>query len=60
MMRDARINQIGEGANEVLTFVYRVGGDARAWHGVQGNLRHDDEPTREQGFAKRGRPASIG
>jgi len=38
MMRDARINQIGEGANEVLTSFIALVGMARTWHGVQGKF----------------------
>ena len=30
MMRDARINQIGEGANDVLAFVHCRGGNQAA------------------------------
>ena len=52
MMRDARINQIGEGANEVLTsFVALVG---MRGPGMEFKEIYDTmvKPTREQGFAK--------
>ena len=53
MMRDARINQIGEGANEAAHFVYRTGGHARTGDGIQGDLRNTMmKPTRERGIAK--------
>src|SRR5437764_6116834 len=49
MMRDARINQIGEGANEVLkAFIAVVGlrGVGEALKGILGALRH---PIKEMG-----------
>ena len=52
MMRDARINQIGEGANEVLTsFVALVGmrGPGMEFKEIYDTMM---KPTREQGFAK--------
>src|SRR6266480_3738361 len=52
MMRDARINQIGEGANEVLTsFVALVG---MRGPGMEFKEIYDTmiKPTRERGFAK--------
>ncbi len=52
MMRDARINQIGEGANEVLTsFIALVG---MRGPGMEFKEIYDTmvKPTREQGFAK--------
>ena len=39
MMRDARINTIGEGANEVLKAFIALVGDARHRRGVQGDAR---------------------
>ena len=52
MMRDARINQIGEGANEVLTsFIALVG---MRGPGMEFKEIYDTmiKPTRERGFAK--------
>ncbi len=52
MMRDARINQIGEGANEVLTsFVALVGmrGPGMEFKEIYDTML---KPTRERGFAK--------
>jgi alkylation response protein AidB-like acyl-CoA dehydrogenase len=52
MMRDARINQIGEGANEVLTsFVALVGmrGPGMEFKEIYDTMMR---PTRERGFAK--------
>ena len=52
MMRDARINQIGEGANEVLTsFVALVGmrGPGMEFKEIYDTMM---KPTRERGFAK--------
>lgn len=52
MMRDARINQIGEGANEVLTsFVALVGmrGPGMEFKEIYDTMT---KPTRERGFAK--------
>src|SRR5438876_917961 len=52
MMRDARINQIGEGANEVLTsFIALVG---MRGPGMECREIYDTmmKPTRERGFAK--------
>jgi alkylation response protein AidB-like acyl-CoA dehydrogenase len=52
MMRDARINQIGEGANEVLTsFIALVG---MRGPGMEFKEIYDTmiRPTRERGFAK--------
>ena len=52
MMRDARINQIGEGANEVLTsFIALVGmrGPGMEFKEIYDTMM---KPTREQGFAK--------
>jgi acyl-CoA dehydrogenase family member 9 len=52
MMRDARINQIGEGANEVLTsFVALVGmrGPGMEFKEIYDTLM---KPTRERGFVK--------
>ncbi|HZR06198.1 MAG TPA: acyl-CoA dehydrogenase family protein [Candidatus Udaeobacter sp.] len=52
MMRDARINQIGEGANEVLTsFVALVGmrGPGMEFKEIYDTMM---KPTREGGFAK--------
>ena len=52
MMRDARINQIGEGANEVLTsFIALV---AMRGPGMEFKEIYDTmmKPTRERGFAK--------
>jgi alkylation response protein AidB-like acyl-CoA dehydrogenase len=52
MMRDARINQIGEGANEVLTsFIALVG---MRGPGMEFKEIYDTmvKPTREQGFTK--------
>ena len=52
MLRDARINQIGEGQQRSADLVYRAGRNARAGNGVQGNLRHHatsfvNEPGRQ-------------
>ena len=52
MMRDARINQIGEGANEVLTsFIALVGmrGPGMEFKEIYDTMM---KPTRERGFAK--------
>jgi len=52
MMRDARINQIGEGANEVLTsFVALVGmrGPGMEFKEIYDTMM---KPTRERGFSK--------
>src|SRR5213595_525073 len=52
MMRDARINQIGEGANEVLTsFIALVGmrGPGMEFKEIYDTML---KPTRERGFAK--------
>ncbi len=52
MMRDARINQIGEGANEVLiSFIALVGmrGPGMEFKEIYDTMM---KPTREQGFAK--------
>jgi acyl-CoA dehydrogenase family member 9 len=52
MMRDARINQIGEGANEVLTsFIALVGmrGPGMEFKEIYDTMM---KPTREQGIAK--------
>jgi acyl-CoA dehydrogenase family protein 9 len=52
MMRDARINQIGEGANEVLTsFIALVGmrGPGMEFKEIYDTMM---KPTRQQGFAK--------
>ncbi len=64
ILRDARINQIGEGSNEVLDLIYRARWDARAGHGVQGNLRHDAEAVaagrRESRLGRGAEAASVG
>ena len=53
MMRDARINMIGEGANDVLRVVHRPGRHARRRPGAQGRARRGQEPAGEPRQARR-------